>query len=954
MKPSDLIEAFRAEVWAVGSELETAANVLTDGGASEGACAKTLETFAGQMERIGTTAELLGLAGLHQACAHICANAVAVSGLESSTRAEKRAFFSPLTQLLADYLAAPTDFSVGEKLVLHLAGRDAPAPIDEETSMALLSRLLEPAAGAEEVYERAERAKVASAQDVNLDLPQDLDQSLFDGFMQEAPGHVADFLTLVAKMASGQLAPEDMASAKRVVHTLKGSASIVGIKGIATLGHHVEDILEYLEESGVVPTPDLGNTLLDAAGCLEGMILALSGIEETPADAQQVLQAVLDWAHRIESGDWSASSTTPLAVAEEASPVIATENSPTVAAVATEEASSPRVARREQTYSQQDLRVPVEVVDDLFRLVGELSTRFGQHQDRVKQATQRSRDLLTQNLAVQKRLFELENIVDVRNFAKSQRTLIAGERLSGLDSLELDEYDELHSATRSLVEEIGDVRQLGASLEEDVAQLASIAHQQERLGKDLQYRILSTRMTPVRGIVSRLTRNVRQTCQATGRRAELVVDGDDILVDGDILNKLADPLLHILRNAVDHGIEPPDERAAAGKPDTGTIKLSFARRGQTVVVRCQDDGRGLNYTAIREKAIERGMLVANQEMSETELARIILLPGFSTRSKLTEISGRGVGLDVVRDRIQAMKGSLDIRSQAGRGCEIELRFQASLAVVHALLVRVNGQVLGVPSYSVEQALAPGIAEFVTIGEQLNVRYGKKVYPAHSLSELIGAGGALDRALLFTKSALLVRCDDQVRAIVVDAVVDARDLTTKPVSQYLRKVRAVTGLAVLGDGTVAPLIDIAELARRPSRALPSAAKTEEETLNEAPTVLVVDDSLSVRKSLGQLLGDAGYKTSLARDGFEAIETIKSHMPGVVLTDLEMPNMNGLELAAHLRADPVTAKIPIIMITSRSQDKHRQLAQHAGVNVYLTKPYSEQELLQRVGDAVKAEA
>ncbi|MEO6422357.1 MAG: response regulator, partial [Candidatus Nitrotoga sp.] len=598
------------------------------------------------------------------------------------------------------------------------------------------------------------------------------------------------------------------------------------------------------------------------------------------------------------------------------------------------------------------IRIPVATMDELFRLSGELSVKIGQLTAQVKQTQQSTNGLLRQNLKVQQRIFDLENLVDIRGLAGLRDTQIThGDQI--FDALEMEQYTELQSNTHALTEEVADTREFSLRIEDNVAQMSAVLQQTQRIQRELQYMAMTTRMNPVGNLSPRLHRNILQTSQQTGKKAKLVIEGEDILIDGDMLNNLVDPLLHILRNAIDHGIEAPDERTRAGKPEVSTIHLVFSRRGQTVTVRCRDDGHGLNYGAIQHKAIERGLIQSGQDVSEEELSRFILLPGFSTREHTNEISGRGVGLDVVRDRLIAMKGMVEVRSEFGKGCEFLLRFQASLVVQHALLIESSSQIFAVPSYALDQALPPATGDFISIGNEINLRYQKRTYPVKALSALIGYdSGGMTPEIMSSRSVLLVHVDLDIHAVLVDRIVDGRDLILKDPGRYVKNINGVGGIAILGDGTVAPLLDLAELLRLPMPKLLEAAApitSDEPVASVRRGILVVDDSLSVRKSLVQLVSDAGYIVKAAKDGLEAIAILKDFIPGVILTDLEMPNMNGLEFTSHVRARSDTRDLPVIMITSRSMDKHRKQAELAGVSVYMTKPYTDTALLCHIHSA-----
>jgi chemosensory pili system protein ChpA (sensor histidine kinase/response regulator) len=456
-------------------------------------------------------------------------------------------------------------------------------------------------------------------------------------------------------------------------------------------------------------------------------------------------------------------------------------------------------------------------------------------------------------------------------------------------------------------------------------------------------------MAPVETIVPRLQRNVRQTAAATHKEATLQIVGQDILVDADVLNQLIDPLLHILRNAVDHGLETPDEREAAGKPRAGTIKLIVARRGQTVTVQVADDGRGLDLADIRDKAIDRGLLDPDATPSDAEIARLTLLPGFSTRDAVTEISGRGVGLDVVATRLRALSGSIDIRSEAGRGLSIELRFQASLVATHALFVRDGGQVFGIASHSVQRAVPAVAVTLVHDNGALFAQVEDSRYPAHELATLTGLRPASNPE---RRNLVLVDSDAGPIGVLVDAVMDANELVTRPTGRYLKRIPGVGGIGLAGNGNIIPLLDIAELARTPrDHAMRAAAEARSQARDlRRSRVLVVDDSLSVRRAVATLLEDHGYEVMQARDGLEAVKAMEAARPDLLVTDLEMPNMNGLELSQHVRSRTELANLPVIMITSRSMDKHRRQALASGVSVFLTKPYTDLELLQQVANAV----
>ena len=1049
MQMSDFIDALRTEIEEVRINLAVWIATICSAAPEDPAFGDALDQYVGQVERTASTCGMLGLRGLESCCAQVQECLVVIVGLNAEERGAAQAFFDLWLDLVLTYLADITSFESAEHLAEHFSHASCPAHLDAERNLELIIELTaEPVLAeylrAEAEAEELERPRVATDEDVSLALPADVDRGVYEALLEEVPTQAAELSNYIRNIVDGEATDEDMAAAKRIAHSLKGSANIVGIRGIATLGHHIEDILEWFEENQTCPPLALSNALLDASACLEQMIGFLLGIEDAPTQTQakEILQSVLDWANRIRSGsvedeidaatladietslmaptettDLEATFAiqtetidlnTPSPIQAENADLDATLLAPTETtdleatfAIQTEtiDLSTPSPIQAEnadldatrpvlveaahinttprvltETFKEEEaplpeatlpnnvtgqipiapiIRVPVATMDELFRLTGELSVKIGQLTEQVKQTQQRTNGLLRQNLKVQQRIFDLENLVDIRGLSSLRDTRISHSDQI-FDALEMEQYTELQSNTRALTEEAADTREFSRRIEEDVAQMGAVLQQTQRIQREFQYMAMTTRMSPAGSLAPRLHRNIRQTSLQTGKKAKLIIEGEDILIDGDMLNNLVDPLLHILRNAIDHGIESPIERKRAGKPEVATIHLAFSRRGQTVTVRCRDDGHGLDYSAIRNKAIERGLMQAGQDISEEELSRLILLPGFSTREHTNEISGRGVGLDVVRDRLLVMKGMVEVRSKFGKGCEFLLRFQASLVAQHALLIESSTQIFAVPSYALDQALPPAAGEFISIGSEINLRYQKRTYPVKALSALIGYdSGVMTSEIMSSKSVLLVHVDLEIHAVLVDRIVDGRDLILKDPGRYVKKINGVGGIAILGDGTVAPLLDLAELLRLPMPQLIETATSITSGDHEATTrrdILVVDDSLSVRKSLVQLVSDAGYNVKAAKDGLEAIALLKDFMPGVILTDLEMPNMNGLEFTSHLRARPDTRELPVIMITSRSMDKHRKQAELAGVSVYLTKPYTDTDLLGHIHSAI----
>jgi chemosensory pili system protein ChpA (sensor histidine kinase/response regulator) len=571
----------------------------------------------------------------------------------------------------------------------------------------------------------------------------------------------------------------------------------------------------------------------------------------------------------------------------------------------------------------------------------------GQLQDRLEHTVQQMHALHAQNTALQQLVWDLEQLVDIRGVTSP---LLERTAQGEFDPLEMEQYNELHTVSRRLLEAVADAREMGQGLDTSLVTLDGLLTDQRRVQQDNEKTIMRLRMVPIKTVAQRLQRGVRQACRLTGKEAELALGGAETLMDSHVLTSMIDPLLHLLRNAVDHGIEGPDERELLGKPRVGTIALDFVREGNTIVVRCQDDGSGLHYAAIHQTAIERGLIDANQPLSEEELSRLILHPGFSTQTHTTQVSGRGIGMDIVYSRVQELKGSLRLQSEAKQGCLVELRLPVSLLSTHGLLVRAGRQVLAISSLGVEQILYPGAGVLMQVGHTTMYQIGEDIYATTTLEALLNLAPEQGREPEAPRPALLVREDTgRSRVVFVPEMVGSLTLVVQNLGRYVPTIKGIIGATILGDGSVTPVLDLPDLLRRPAPARAEIAMPGQATravASTAPRALVVDDSLSARRALAEFVRDLGFEVQTAGDGLEAVALLEHTIPDILLIDLEMPRMNGLELTAHVRSRSATMHLPVLMITSRSTDKHRRSAMQAGVNVYLVKPFAEDELLRHI--------
>jgi chemosensory pili system protein ChpA (sensor histidine kinase/response regulator) len=532
---------------------------------------------------------------------------------------------------------------------------------------------------------------------------------------------------------------------------------------------------------------------------------------------------------------------------------------------------------------------------------------------------------------------------------------------ASFDPLEMDRFSSMQQVSRALTETLDDLINLKDVMVETNRTTDTLLLQQSRVNNDLQDSLLRTRMVSFSQAVPRLQRLVRQTAQGLGKKGELQVEGGGGELDRSILDRILAPLEHILRNALSHGIETPDERRQQGKNETGRIVLSLLREGKDMLVRVEDDGAGINTKAIRKKAIERGLLEPDAQVTEDELIQFLLESGFSTASQVTQVSGRGVGMDVVVSEVKQLGGVLDISSNPGKGTRFDIRLPFTLSLTETLLVGVGDDIFAVPHTSIEGVIRMSREQLDAcyLGVQEGVSYAGNAYRVRYLAELLGfveTGANFFPEERKWYPMLLVRHGELRIAIHADRMLGSRQIVVKSVGAQLSAVRWITGGTILADGRVALILDVTTLVRLSIRSQARILRPGEDSYLPVPrvevaptlkaTVMVVDDSVTVRKVTGRLLSRHNLNVVTAKDGVDALDQLQNLTPDVMLLDIEMPRMDGYELTRHIRHDTKLKRIPIIMITSRTGDKHRQMAMDLGVNLYLGKPFQEAELLESI--------
>lgn len=724
---------------------------------------------------------------------------------------------------------------------------------------------------------------------------------------------------------------EALAEARRTLHTLKGSAGALGLELISALCHETESRLES-------ERPDtMARLLFEAAEALEQALGALSA----EADEEAI---VAPEAPSIEAS--VAEATTEHTVADEPRgardldrPIRPESTEPSPAAVGPTSGATVRPEPAEEAAPTGTVRVELGRVDELMNVVGELVLTRGNLEQRLERVGRSAEEL---RLTVARLRRVAQYLEDRYEVAELIRTAPDEPRRGEFDELELDRYTELHRVSREVTELAADAETTSDELELSLKELDTLVTRQARLGTDLQDRLMAVRLVPLTTLGTRLHRTVRSVALKQGKEVEFALRGGETELDKRVAEELGDVLLHLVRNAVDHGIEAPADRLRLGKPATGGLTVRAFREGSEAIVQVADDGGGIDLERLRQRAELLGLIRRDQDLDEQELLDLIFQPGLSTSAVADEVSGRGVGLDVVRATVRRLKGSIEVESRAGEGTTFTLRLPVLLAVVQAMLVRAGDQPYAIPMAAIERVVQTEVRPTIQLGRVPMIELDGEGFPFAELGAVLGQQPSVrpnERRPL-----LVVRAGERRVAVAVDGLLDQQEVVVKALGSHLRSVRGVLGATIQTNGEVLLVLNTAELLTARALMLGGPGQLAAARQAEGPLhALVVDDSLSVRKVLARALERDGWEVRQARDGVDALEVLQSYRPNVVLMDIEMPRMDGFELASVLRDVADYGRPPVVMITSRAGEKHRQRAEELGVAGYVVKPYQEPELM-----------
>ena len=772
----------------------------------------------------------------------------------------------------------------------------------------------------------------------------DLDADLLPVFLEEG----SDLFPAIGQtLRNWQLAPNDAEHTQallRLLHTVKGSARMAGAMALGQHTHDLESQIENLMHAGPI-APAAFDALLAHHDAAMTMFEQLRNPQPVIEEAEEETAAV--------------SSSNGLVEIPQLVPMVgqiapASFNAPTAVVPAAAAAL---------------VRVRADILDRLVNQAGEVSISRSRLENEV--STLRS-SMLELNENVSRLRDQLREVEIQAETQISSRMAMSGER--EFDPLEFDRFTRLQELTRMMAESVNDVSTVQGNISKTVEGATDDLISQARLTRELQQDLMRVRMVPFASISDRLYRITRQASEELDKRVNLDIRGTSIEIDRSVLERMAGPFEHLLRNAIVHGIESREQRQAQGKDEIGQILVQIRQEGNEVVINFNDDGQGLNLQRIRDKAMHSGLLAMDEEVTDSEAVNLIFESGFSTASEITELAGRGVGMDVVRSEATALGGRVSVDSTPGAGSKFTIHLPLTLAVTQVVLLSSGGKIFAVPSVLVEQVQQLKAQALASAYNEGAILWQGQRVAMHYLSTVLGDFSALPDVQQYTPLVIMRSGNERV-ALHVDQVIGNREVVVKNIGQQLARMVGISGATVLGSGEIVLILNPLPLAQklehdmlRAPRLLQENSDTPQVTAADSPMgavadaqansqqpvqglrrhhiVMVVDDSLTVRKVSQRLLLREGYQVILAKDGVDALQQLQAITPDVMLVDIEMPRMDGFDLTRNVRNDERLRQVPIIMITSRTADKHRNYAQELGVNAYFGKPFQEDVLLEAI--------
>ena len=837
-----------------------------------------------------------------------------------------------------------------------------------------------PSAVASSVEELPQSALTGSYFDA---LPSDdeVGPEILEFFQPEAEEHLQVVSDCLISL-EGNNNPEEINRLFRAIHTVKGSAAQVGLRRLGAIAHRVEDLIGRLRDGEIDPSP----AVVDL--CLESVDVLKKSLHRQWADESEMRAGVDSLLNRIAEFA-PLDSEEALAEAQSAGEAEFARHTeiaaPTQSRKVIKQGASPGA-------SSKSVRIALERLDRMMNTVGELVINRTRMVGRVSELEKLVDTLSFSKERLHGKVNEFQEKYEFHRISSSRATAswnaaTAPKRLASaaageasffddFSELEMDRYDDFNILSRSMAEISADVNEVLTQLEGYISRVEGDIDEFTKLAHPLQDEFTAARMVPIGTLYSRLSRAVRDAAQSAGKQVDLDFVGNETELDNNIIQQISDPLVHLVRNSVAHGIERSDARLSAGKPEAGKVSLRAYHRGNHIYIEVEDDGGGIDYQRVKQSAAERGLVSAEtaERLTERDLREMLFHPGFSTAPAKTELAGRGVGLDVVRANLNALNGDVEIESTRGQGTRFTLKVPLTLIISPALFVRCGGVSFALPLAVVEEIRRIRADEIEDVGGKLLTKVRDIVTEVIRLDSYLGLP-PLEPVNGYFRMVVANTGNRQI-GLVVEEVLGKDEIVIKNLGEYLRRVKLFPGTTIAPDGSLILLIDLNRMVaaepneRRTLQASASAARvfapgSEAVARGTIPTdaidrvehervIVVADDSISVRKFVGRMLEKNGYRVKLAADGLEAAELVAQHGCHLVITDLEMPRMTGYELMVQLRQSPTTRRIPVMVVTSRAGAKHRDRAIKEGAAAFLTKPVQEDQLIAAVEQLMGTEA
>ncbi|MDH3630966.1 MAG: Hpt domain-containing protein [Gammaproteobacteria bacterium] len=728
---------------------------------------------------------------------------------------------------------------------------------------------------------------------------------------------------------------------QRYLHTLKGGARMAELEEISDLSHEMESMFIAVIDGRVEKNDNLIELLKDCFDLLHQQVVEAQEGKQM-SNSERLVESLKDLrrGEADEHGEDTGDEDSDFDMDSEDIDIVS-ENLP-----------GEPLSTLERP-SQDVIKVRSDLLDNLVSSAGEVSIYRARMEQQVAGLGSYLGELGQTIARLKGQLRSLEAETDAQiHFSHRSESEQKGE----FDPLEMDRYTMIQELSRSLGESVNDLSSLQAMLGEQVRDSETLLLQQSRVNADLQDGLIKSRMVKFSGLLSRLRRLVRQSSQELGKKADLIITGEENEVDNKVLDRMVAPLEHIIRNALSHGIETPVERVKRGKDESGKISIDITRDGSDIIIRVSDDGAGVDLDKVRSRAVQLGLLDKKHQISDAELVQYILEPGFSTAEHVTQLSGRGVGMDVVDIEIKQLGGTLQIETNP-QGTTFIARLPFTLSINQAILVRASEEIYAIPLMNIEGITRLEARQVLEYYQQDNpeIEYAGQQFVLYNLAELVDTGVPFKPSGDNEKLPIIFgRAGDVRVALHVDEILGNREIVVKSLGKQLSQVKALSGASILADGSVVLILDINGLVRHGAASAVKIVYQQQDgrLSNKRDIVMVVDDSITMRRVASKLLERHNYEVITAKDGVDALAQLQDLRPDVMLLDIEMPRMDGFELATHMQNEENFSRIPIIMITSRTGEKHRDRAFEIGVNNYMGKPYQEEELIENIQTALGA--